>query len=196
MRDQEHRHSDREAREQAGAGFEHGAEWLESDGRADHGDGGGGRHDRQPQPHPAAIDSGVEWRNPVGHQSGELDRFVRIGRGLHHFGGLGGLSGQLDADQSVVVVGPCVDQTAQRPETPQVARHLLRRQSKVLAEQAVANPSNPLADPGIGARVNGDIALGIDPHRTPREIRRADARQDVVDDHHLRVHERRDLADP
>ena len=64
----------------------------------------------------------------------------------------------------------------------------------MFGEEPVANASNPLPGPGIRAGVDGDVAFGVDPHRTAREVRRSDSRQDVVDDHHLRVHEGRDIA--
>jgi hypothetical protein len=57
--------------------------------------------------------------------------------------------------------------------------------AEVLAHQAIAYAPHPRAMPRIGARVRSEIALRVDSHRTAGDVRRSDADEAIVDDHHL-----------
>ncbi len=94
----------------------------------------------------AAIDPGVEGRNPLGHRGGELDRLVRIGGGLHHLGGRRRAQGPTRRGPGCGRRRP-VRRPPPRsvPSRAQVSCHAVSAGiAQMLGEQAVANPSHAL----------------------------------------------------
>ena len=87
-----------------------------------------------------------------------------------------------------------VDQRPQRADAPEFIRDRVRGQAEVFADQAVANALHAGPMRGIRAGVDGEIALRIDPHGPAREVCGTNPHEPIVDDHHLRVYERADVA--
>jgi hypothetical protein len=64
----------------------------------------------------------------------------------------------------------------------------------MLGKQAIANAANPGSLTRIARDVHGEVAFGIDAHRSAREVGGADPHQPVVNDHYFRVNERRHVS--
>ena len=98
---------------------------------------------------------------------------------------------QFDAHQCVVGGRPRIDERAERARSFDVAGDGLHRQAEMFCEKPIADATNPCPHAGFAGRVHRQIAFGVHAHRTPREVGRPDPDHLIVDNHHLRVDERR-----
>ena len=93
-------------------------------------------------------------------------------------------------------IGLCVrvDQGPQRAEVPDFVRDRVRGDAEVFADQSIANALHAGAMRGIRAGVDCEIALRVDTHGAARDVGGSDPHEPIVDDHHLRMYERGDVA--
>ena len=155
----------------------------------------GDREGRQAQTDGVASGACVEWWQRFSYAA-EVERFVGIRRGLHRLRRCLLGRGHVDGKQGAIGVGTRVDQRAQRPEPRDLGGNDLRRQAELLSQQAIAGVLHARAAHRIGAGIGDEIAFRIDAHRPVRKVGGADAEQAIVDDHHLGMHERGDVARP
>jgi hypothetical protein len=83
---------------------------------------------------------------------------------------------------------PCGSQRKRRPHERarlrERGRNRIRRNAAMVAEQAVAQALDRAAL-ALRARLDGEIAFGVEPDRAIVEIGRAHMQEDIIDDHQL-----------